>query len=271
MSWNDWLDLIRLFAPALKTAAALGIAGGVVGFFVLLRGEAIMALALPQVVAIGAASALRYELEGWKSFPPPLAVAIAALVYFVLAKRRGIGAWVLPTFYVAGMCFSFLLIANKGQEVSHLQTLFTGIDVAVTEERAMIVPPILVAVAIVCCLLWRRWLLIAQAPAAAELAGLNPRRWDALFLLLLTATTLLGTDSLGIVMVLSMLFLPGATVLPWVRRIPIALLASAIVSLIYIGIGFILSNEMNWPFSQSVGGVGFTVLVVSHALAHVIN
>jgi len=166
------------------------------------------------------------------------------------------------------MCFSLLLIANKGQEVSHLQTLFTGIDVAVTQERAMIVPPILLIIAVMCWLLWRRWLLIAQAPAAAELAGLNPRRWDAFFLLLLTIATLLGTDSLGIVMVLSMLFLPGATVLPWVKRIPVALVTSAVLSFIYLGGGFFLSNEMNWPLSQSVGGVGFAVLMISHVLAH---
>ncbi len=271
MSWNDWFDLIRLFAPSLKTAAALGLAGSIVGLFVLLRGEALMALALPQIVAVGAAIALRYELEGWKSFPPPIAVALAALVYFVLAKRRGIGAWVLPSFYVAGMCLSFLLIANKGQEVSRMQTLFTGIDVAVTEERAMIVPPILLLVAITCAALWRRWLLIAQAPAAAELAGLNPRRWDALFLLLLTITTLLGTDSLGIVMVLSMLFLPPATVLPWAKRIPVALVVSAILSLIFLATGFVLSNEMNWPLSQTIGGVGFVALLISHVLAHVLG
>lgn len=268
MSWNDWLDLIRLFAPSLKTAAALGLAGSVVGLFVLLRGEALMALALPQIVAVGAAIALRYELEGWKSFPPPIAVALAAPVYFVLAKRRGIGAWVLPSFYVAGMCLSFLLIANKGQEVSRMQTLFTGIDVAVTDERAMIVPPILLMVALVCAALWRRWLLIAQAPAAAELAGLSPRRWDALFLFLLTVTTLLGTDSLGIVMVLSMLFLPAATVLPWVKRIPIAIVASCILALLYLAIGFVVSNEMNWPLSQSIGGIGFATLVLSHIISH---
>src|SRR5438477_98034 len=76
-------------------------------------------------------------------------------------------------------------------------------------------------------LLCRRWLLIAQAPAAAELAGIRPNRWDALFLLLLTFTALLGADSLGIVMVLVMLFLPPAAVLPWAKRIPAALVASA--------------------------------------------
>lgn len=271
MSWTEWRDLIQLFAPALKTAAALGIAGGIVGFFVLLRGEALMALALPQVVAVGAALALRWELQGSRAFPPPLVVALAALTYFVLAKRRGLGTWVLPCFYVAGMCLSFLLIANKGQEVSTLQTLFTGIDVAVTEEQERLAAPVLVTAGIVCALLWRRWLLMAQAPAAAELAGLRPHRWDALFLALLTITTLLGTHVLGIVMVLVMLFLPAAAVLPWARRIPAALVVSALLALIFLAAGFYLSNVMNWPLSQSVGGVGFAVVLVSHVLAQVLG
>jgi ABC-type Mn2+/Zn2+ transport system permease subunit len=189
----------------------------------------------------------------------------------VIAKRRGLGYWVLPCFYVAGLCVSFLLIANKGQEVSTMQTLFTGIDVAVTPERAAIAWPVLVTVGIVCALLWRRWLLLAQAPAAAELAGVRPHRWDALFLLLLTITTLLGTHSLGIAMVLVMLFLPAATVLPWVRRIPAAVVVSATLALVFLAGGFYLSNTMNWPFSQSVGGVGFAAVVVSHALAALIR
>lgn len=267
MSGQDWLDLIRLFQASLITSAALAIAASIVGFFVLLRGEGLMALALPQVVAIGAAMALRWELQGWKTLPPPLAVAMATLAYFVLAKRGGLGTWVLPSFYVAGLCFSFLLIANKGQEVSHLQTLFTGIDVAVTNERAVIASPILLIVGILCALLWRRWLLIAQAPAAAELAGLRPHLWDAFFLALLTITTLLGTDSLGIVMVLVMLFLPPAAVLPWARRIPAALIASASLSLLFLAAGFFISNEMNWPLSQSVGGVGFAVVILMHLAA----
>jgi ABC-type Mn2+/Zn2+ transport system permease subunit len=271
MTWQQWLDLIDLFRASLITAAALGVAASIVGFFVLLRGEGLMALALPQVVAVGAALALRWELEGWKTLPPPLAVALAALCYLVFAKRRGLGAWVLPSFYVAGLSLSFLLIANKGQEVSKLQTLFTGIDVAVTNERAWIAAPILIVVGITCALLWRRWLLMAQAPATAELAGLRPHRWDALFLLLLTVTTLLGTDSLGIVMVLAMLFLPPAAVLPWAKRIPAALVISAALSLLFLAAGFYLSNVMNWPLSQSVGGVGFAIVLVAHALRYLLR
>ena len=75
------------------------------------------------------------------------------------------------------------------------------------------------------------------------------------------------TDSLGVVMVLVMLFLPAATVLPWVRRIPIGLAAGAVLSLLFLAGGFYLSNRMRWPLSQSVGGAGFATLITSHLVA----
>jgi len=260
----QWGRLIRDFRYMLATAGALGVAGGVVGFFVLLRREALVALAIPQVVAVGAALGMRYS---WPTLPPALGVAIVALVYFALSKRWGARDWVVPSFYIAGLCLSFLLIANHGQDVEDLQHLFVGFDVAVRPEQAMLAVPILVVVGGVCAMLWRRWLLLAQAPAAAELAGLRPARWDTLFLSLLTIVLLLGTNSLGVVMVLTMLFLPAAAVLPWARRIPVALLASALLSLLYLAVGFYLSNRMVWPLSQSVGGAGFAVLVISHLIA----
>src|SRR5256886_16631601 len=105
----------------------------------------------------------------------------------------------------------------------------------------MIAAPALLLTGLVVAILWRRWLLLAQAPAAAELAGLRPARWDMLFLLLLTIVILLGTSSQGVVMVMTMLFLPAATILPWVKRIPAAIVAGAVLALVFVGIGFYLS------------------------------
>jgi zinc/manganese transport system permease protein len=260
----SWKRLILLFGWMLLTAGAVGVAGAILGLFVLLRREALVALAIPQVVAIGAAIGMRL---GWPTLPPALGVALVALIYFALSKRWGAGNWIVPSFYVAGLCLSFLIIANHGQDVEDLQRLFTGVDVAVKPDVAIIAIPVLLIVALVCAMLWRRWLLLAQAPAAAELAGLRPARWDTMFLLLLTIVILLGTNSLGVVMVLSMLFLPAATVLPWVRRIPAAMIAGAVLSLLFLAIGFYLSNTMRWPMSQSVGGAGFVILAVSQLAA----
>jgi ABC-type Mn2+/Zn2+ transport system permease subunit len=259
-----WGRLIKNFRNMLITASALGVAGSILGLFVLLRREALVALAIPQVVAVGAAIGMRL---GWPTLPPALALAVLALIYFALSKKWAASNWVIPSAYIAGLCLSFLIIANHGQDVEDLQHMFVGVDVAVGWEKAVISTPSLLVVAGVCALLWRRWLLLAQAPAAAELAGLRPARWDTLFLALLTVVILLGTYSLTVVMVLAMLFLPAATVLPWARRLPAAMLASAILSILFVAIGFYLSNELDWPLSQSIGGTGFAALAFSHLAA----
>ena len=64
----------------------------------------------------------------------------------------------------------------------------------------------------------------------------------------------MGTDTLGVVMVLAMLFLPAATALPWVARIPAAMVVTVILGLLFLAVGTVLSIEMGWPLSQSVGG-----------------
>jgi ABC-type Mn2+/Zn2+ transport system permease subunit len=256
-----WGRLIHMFDYMLATAAALGVSASVLGLFVVLRREALVAFAIPEVVSVGAAIGMRL---GWPTLPPALGVALVALVYFALSKRWAASNWIVPSAYIAGLCISFLIIANHGQDAEDLKRLFVGMDVAVGAEQARVAVPILLVVGGICAALWRRWLLFAQAPAAAELAGLRPSRWDTLFLALLTVVILLGTNALGVVMVLAMLFLPAATILPWAKRLPAAMIAAAALSLVYLAIGFYLSNRMDWPLSQSIGGTGFAALVLSH-------
>jgi ABC-type Mn2+/Zn2+ transport system permease subunit len=121
-----------------------------------------------------------------------------------------------------------------------------------------------------CALLWRRWLLLSQAAPTAEVAGLRPGRWEVAFLCLLAVVLLVGTNALGAVMVVAMLFLPGAAILPWVKRVPTALAGAVVLAIVFLFGGLVLSVEWNLPLSQSIGGVGFTVLVVLQIAAWMI-
>jgi ABC-type Mn2+/Zn2+ transport system permease subunit len=98
------------------------------------------------------------------------------------------------------------------------------------------------------------------------LARLSPARWDALFLVLLSLILVVGIDTLGAAMVVVMLFLPAATTLPLSRGIPLALMLAALAGCAFLLIGFVVSIEMGWPLSQTVGGVGCTAFVVSHTM-----
>jgi ABC-type Mn2+/Zn2+ transport system permease subunit len=264
----EYVEVIKLLAPSLATAAAVGVAGSVVGVFVLLRREGLVALAMPHVVAVGAAVGLRM---GWPGLPPALGAVVVAVLLLVWSKRRGANHWLLPSLYVAGLSLSFLIIANSGQHVAELQALFTGIDVAVSPGHAYLAVPVLLLAGLACAALWRRWLLLSQAATTAEAAGLRPGRWELAFLCLLAVVLLVGTNALGAVMVVAMLFLPGAAILPWVKRVPTALVGAVVLALVYLAAGLVLSVEWNLPLSQSVGGVGFCVLVLLQISASVIG
>lgn len=268
---GEYVQIASLLAPSLLTAGAIGVAASACGVFVLLRKEGLVALAMPEIVAVGAAVSLRLGLSDAMRLLPPLGAVVVAVLLLAWSKRRGVNAWMLPSVYVAGLCISFLIIANSGQHVAEMQALLTGIDVAVAPQQAWMAVPLLLACGGVVAVLWRRWLLLAQAPATAEVAGVRIGRWEMVFLCLLAVVLLVGTNDLGAVMVVAMLFLPAAIVMPWCRRVPSALIAAAGVSLLLLAGGFVLSIEMTWPFSQSVGGAGFALLVASHALAQIIR
>ena len=55
--------------------------------------------------------------------------------------------------------------------------------------------------------------------------------------------------------------------LPWARRLPAAMAGSAACSLVFLAGGLAASYAMDWPLSQSVGGVGFAVVLASHGLS----
>jgi ABC-type Mn2+/Zn2+ transport system permease subunit len=273
--WCRWAGLVAFFAPVLVVAAAVGVSGSIVGTFVLLRRDALVALALPQVVAVGAAVGLR---NGWPTLPPAAAAAAGGLAYLSWTRRGAAGhagsaaaRMAAPALYVGGLCVSFLVIAGSGAHVEELQHLFTGVDVAVTPAEAAVVAPIMLAAGLACAAAWRRWLVLAQTPAAAELAGRSPARTDALFLFLLAAVLVLGTNAQGVVMVLAMLFLPAAVVQPWARRVPTALAAAVAVALLCLAAAFVAATALDWPLSQTAGGVGCAALAISRAAAGMVR
>jgi zinc transport system permease protein len=272
-------ELAVLTAPALLTAAAVGAAAAVLGVLVILRRETLSALALPQAVALG--SALGFRLTwlavpewlavhvGWPTLPPALVVTAGAVAMLGWARRSPGRDWVLPTLYVGGMCGSVLVVAGAAQHLTDLQNLYVGIDVAVDVHTAEFTVPAALTVGAAAALLWRRWLLLAQAPAAAELAGLRPGRWHALFHTLLAAVVLLGTNALGVVMVLAMLFLPAAAAMPWARRLPPTLALAAALAVVQLVAGFFVSGAVvtDWPLSHCVGAAGVVAVALSHTLA----
>src|SRR5687768_5917918 len=102
-SLTQLLEFATFLAPSLITAAAVGVAAAVLGVFVLLRREALAALALPQAVAVGAAVGYRLsgvvlpavvaDHIGWPTLPPAVLAAAVTVVLLGWARRGGLARY----------------------------------------------------------------------------------------------------------------------------------------------------------------------------------
>jgi len=260
-AFQEYVDLVRFLAPSLVTATAVTCAASPAGVLVVLRRESLLALALPQVVAVGVAIGLRLNML---PLIPALAVVAATLALVAWERSQHRGDALLPAVYIAGLTVSILLIVHSGAHLAELQNLFTGLDVAVAWSEAAFAVPLLLLMLLPLFMLWRRWLLLAQAPTTAQIAGIHPARWHLLFLATLSTIVLISTDVLGIVLVITMLFLPAVAVLPWARRLPETMTWALVVGVGALAGGFVLSTEMEWPLSQSVAAAGLVLVALSH-------
>lgn len=292
--WTWFLELygpiIDLMPAAIVTSLAMALAGGSAGVVLLLRREALAALTLPQVVVLGSAVGLRYlvfdedhqpspamkwivDHTGWPTLPGAVIAVTAALLLTALARlRRGDGAEsrasvvVLPSLFIGAICAAVLIVAGSAQHLIEVQNRFTGESLAVDQHLAEISTVLLLGCGLTVAALWRRWLLMAQAPGVARIAGLRPALWDGGFLSLLATIILVGANALGPILVLALLFLPAAAALPWCRRVPTAMLAASVLGVIVYAAGFMICNhpDFYWPLSHTVGGVGAGVFLVSY-------
>lgn len=268
ISWEDFVATLQFSLPALAATAALGVAAATLGVFVLLKRHTLAALAYPQAVAVGIALGLRLA---WPTLLP--AVVLAALAVVLVGSLRSSASVdaLLASIYVGCMCACILLIANAAQHLTDIQHMLVGYDVLIDEQTVYWLVPLLLGATIITGALWRRWLLLAQSPAVAEIAGVHPRLHAYAFHALLAGVVLLGTQALGVVMVLVMLFLPASAAIPLARRVPGAIVLSILLAILSLAAGFVLSVLMDWPLSHSVGGVGLAAVVVCRIVARVMR
>src|SRR4051794_33645709 len=125
MTWADFLQLLPLFWPSLLIAGALAVSGSVIGTFVLLRREGLLALAIPQAVAAGAAVAMAYQ---WHAKLPAALVALAlTLALLAWARLRRLEQYLLPCVYIGGVFLSFFVVSGGGGKPSGFLGVFLGV------------------------------------------------------------------------------------------------------------------------------------------------
>lgn len=240
-----------MLSPTLITvalaAAMIGALAGVLGSFLVLRGQSLLGdviahASLPGVVA-------GFLITGGRGFVAILAGALVAGALAglsVQALRRWAGVKsdaalgvVLSLFFALGVVL-LTLAQTRGGSAGLTVFLFGQ---AASVLRADLAPMALVGagVLVTLALFWKEFHLVAFDPEAARAQGL-PVAWLESLLTLLTAVTIvLGLSLAGVVLMVAMLIAPAVAARQWVRGLgPMVALAALLGMLAGAG-GAVLS------------------------------
>jgi manganese/zinc/iron transport system permease protein len=222
--------------------ACLGIAAGTIGTFLLLRRRALVSDALSHSTLPGIA--LAFLIATWlgfegRSLPVLLTGALASGVLGVLAiqaiarytrlsEDAAIGA-VLSVFFGAGVVLlSHIQTLETGNQAG-LKTFILGQTAAMNRGEATAIGALALAAVAACALLFKEFRLVGFDPDFARGQGWPVGTIDLILMGLVTLVTVIGLQTVGLILIIALLIVPPAAARFWTERLVTMAVIAAVI------------------------------------------
>jgi zinc/manganese transport system permease protein len=231
-------------------ATIVAVVGGAVGFFVVLRGSAFVAHAVPNGSFAGAAAA---SLVGVN--------ALIGLGVFSLGGALGIGllgrrgrhdvATALTLVFMLGL--GALFLSFSVEYAPEIYSLLFGevLGISNTELGPTIVLALVSLLAL--AVLYRPLLLSSALPDSAQARGIAAFTIELGFLLLVALATTMTVPVVGTALIFSLMIGPPAAARAFTNRPWVAISLSVAIALLVVWAAIALSYQTNWPVGFFVG------------------
>lgn len=233
----------EFFQKALLTGLVVGIVCGVIGSFIVLRGLALMGDAISHAVLPGVAISF---MLGINFFIGAVVVGLLAAIGIGFINQNSnikndsaIGI-VFSTFFAIGV----LLIAKANTAMDLTEILFGNVLTVRDVDRTLTL--IVAAVVIfVVVLFYKEFLMTTFDPTMAEASGMPVKTIHYGLMVLLTLVTVVSLQTVGVVLVVSLLITPAATAYLLTKRMSTMVVLSSVLGGTSAIIGLILSFKFN--------------------------
>ncbi|MHB1539417.1 MAG: metal ABC transporter permease [Solirubrobacteraceae bacterium] len=231
-------------------ASLAALVAGTVGFFVVLRGSAFVAHAIPNGAFAGAAGASLLGLStllGLGAFS-----LIGALTIGVLSRRGrrdAVTALVLTTMLGLGVLF----LSFGSAYASEVYSLLFGEVLGVASNEVM--PTLALALSCIAAIgvLYRPLLLSSVLPEASAAHGVGQLRMELAFLLAVAAASTMAVPVVGTLLIFSLMIGPPAAARCFTDAPPLAVALSVLFALLVVWIALAASYATNYPVGFFVG------------------
>ncbi|MEO9138515.1 MAG: metal ABC transporter permease [Jatrophihabitans sp.] len=266
-NFEDYGQLLTLFHNSILAGAVLGVVGGLISIFVIMRDLPFAVHGISELSFAGASGAL---LIGTSVVVGSITGSIlAALVIGVLGSRSRDRNSIIGVLMPFGLGLGVLFLALYQGRAANKFGLLTGQIVAVDSPHLtfLIVTSVFVLAGLL--LIWRPLAFASTDPDLAAARGVPVRLLSPVFMLLLGLTVAMAVQVVGALLVLSIVVTPGAAavrVTASPRLAPLLSVGFAVVSLVG---GILLAVGSSVPISPYVTTIAFAIYLVCRVIGRV--
>jgi zinc/manganese transport system permease protein len=226
------------------------VVAGVVGFFVVMRGSAFAAHAIPNGAFAGAAGA---NLLGINPLVGLGVFSLAAALGIAKLSRRGRADAVTALALVMMLALGAAFLSQSTEYEPAIFSLLFGEILGVSTGQLWPVIALGVVCVVSVSVLYRPLLLTSIAPEIAAAKGLRPERLDVIFLVILACATTMTVPVVGALLIFTLMIGPPAAARCFSDRAPVAMGLSVVLALLTIWGALACSFTTNWPVGFYVG------------------
>lgn len=274
MSYDGWIIIV---------ASLVGIACGTVGCLLILRKLSMLADAISHTVLLGIVGAyfISQTFDGWMMIIGAMIVGIATAFFVQVLDSSGVQSdaaiGVVFTFLFAiGVIFISVFAGNVHLDVEHVLmgeiafvpwNTFTINGIHLGPKSVWILGTVLLINLILLFVFYKEFKICAFDSELAASLGIPVLFIHYLLMGMVSTTTVAAFESVGVVLVVAMLIVPGATAYLLTDRLIVMFLLSAFFGVLAAIFGYYLAKFMN----VSIAGAMVTVSGLLFALTFVFS
>lgn len=264
-NFDDYAQLLPLVQNSLWAGLILGLVGGLVGTFVMMRDLAFAVHGIAELSFAGAAFALLIGMN--VVMGSLIGSVIAALIFAFMGLRGRDRNSIIGVVMPFGLGLGILFLALYEGRSANKFGLLTGQIVAVDTVQLNLLASCAAVVVVALAAIWRPLTFASVDPDQAEARGVPVRGLSLLFMFVLGLSVALSIQVVGALLVLALLITPAAAALR-VTSSPllVVILSVGFATTAVVG-GTLLALGGRIPISPYVTTVSFLIYVVCRLIS----
>lgn len=264
-TFDNYSELLPLVQNSIWAGAVLGLLGGLIGTFVMMRDLAFAVHGIAELSFAGAAFALLIGAN--VVFGSLIGSVIAALLLGLMGIRARDRNSIIGVIMPFGLGLGILFLALYEGRAANKFGLLTGQIVSVDQVQLTLLAGCAVVVMVALGAIWRPLTFASVDPDLAEARGVPVRGLSLIFMFLLGVSVALSIQVVGALLVLALLITPAAAALKVTSSPRLVVLLSVAFACTSVVGGILLALGGRIPISPYVTTISFVIYLVCRAIS----